>query len=197
MSALGKPKPIRDPYTLNGFWVGTVVDNADPELAGRVQVCVSGIHTTGATGLPWAVPVQALMGTTSYGVPDIYQIVWIFFVNGDRSMPAYLGRLPEAAYDVSEGLFGFTVADTDFGGNVEIIVDRKDKEIRIGSVAGYTIKLGSTDLTSLVKSTVDVAVNTHKHRVVGVQNGGGAKVTTTPIDTVVKPKHMTDELEAG
>lgn len=193
---LGKPTPLKDPMMLRGLMVGKVMNNEDPDQASRVQVYIYGVHESEEEiGLPWAFPIQPLLGTMNVGVPDVDELVWIFFVNGDRNQPAYIGHIPSLGYDATTELFGFAVEDD--GNYVEIMIDRVNKEIRIGSVSGYTIKLGSTDLDNLVKASVAAMLNSHVHKVIGVQPGGGTRTTQPPSGTIVGDGDITAEVEAG
>lgn len=190
MKGLSTPEFIRNPFTLHGLYVGEVVDNVDPDNTQRVRIFIHGVHVDrNVEGLPWAVPILPLLGTGTVGVPDNNELVWVFFINGCPEQPAYLGRAADSTYDVSEQTFGFVVKD---GSNkVEIVIDRAQKEIRIGSVGGYMIKLGSTSFDTLVKASMATIFNNHLHV---VPRGPGM---SQPPSHKITDANITQEVEGG
>ena len=88
------------------FYRGTVVDNYDPEGLGRIRVRVPQIYGseenrdsivyTPTYAIPLATPavmVGAGNNTGSYLIPNIGDIVFITFENGDSKLPMYFGGI--------------------------------------------------------------------------------------------------------
>ncbi len=77
-----------------GKYRGTVLNNADPEQRGRLQVNVPDV--LGEIPSSWAEPCVALAGPTGppmgvYYVPPIGAGVWVEFEHGDPSLPIWSG----------------------------------------------------------------------------------------------------------
>lgn len=73
------------------LYVGTVVDNADPEKLGRVRVRIPGICEPASA---WAFPLGAGGGTSHRGAycpPDVRADVAVLFQAGDVERPFYIG----------------------------------------------------------------------------------------------------------
>lgn len=77
----------------HGIYRGVVVDNVDPQKAGRLRVRVPAI--TGVAD-SWALPCLPYAGKdTAIGAqPQIGRGVWIAFEAGDPDFPVCLGYLP-------------------------------------------------------------------------------------------------------
>jgi len=85
--------------TLSGFYRGVVVSRADPLQAGRCQIRIMPVFEGVAdSDLPWAVPVDAMMGgNPNIGgsfIPAPNAIVMCGFEQGDWRYPFYMGALP-------------------------------------------------------------------------------------------------------
>lgn len=75
-----------------GIYRGVCMDNKDPNKQGRILVrvpAVTGVDTHGV----WAWPAAKWGGKDSgdFCVPDEKDPVWVFFENGDKTAPNYLG----------------------------------------------------------------------------------------------------------
>lgn len=70
-------------------WLGEVIDNVDPNGSGRCRIKVYGkFDLLEDEDIPWAIPANtALVG--SYSVPNIGEIVSIYFDNGNIYTPVY------------------------------------------------------------------------------------------------------------
>lgn len=74
-----------------GKYRGTVVNNVDPMLIGRVQVAVPSVLGDGT--LSWAMPCAPFSGIAEgmYAVPSIGASVWVEFEGGNADFPIYTG----------------------------------------------------------------------------------------------------------
>lgn len=85
------PSPNKKYY---GKYRGTVIQNIDPELRGRLQLEVVDVLSLVPT--TWAEPCVGLSGPTGppmgvYMVPPIGAGVWVEFEHGDPSKPVWTG----------------------------------------------------------------------------------------------------------
>ena len=83
----------------DGIYRGVVVNNQDPEDAGRIRVRVFGVFDDVKDDhLPWAEYADLFMqGNKTFGgfwVPDLHSKVWVFFERGDHTMPVYFAGAP-------------------------------------------------------------------------------------------------------
>lgn len=82
---------------LSAVYRGVVEDNEDPEGLGRCRVRVPPIHgplNYPVRALPWARPiVPSPVGREkgTINIPDIGDIVWVWFEGANRDYPVYLG----------------------------------------------------------------------------------------------------------
>lgn len=88
-----------------GIFRAVVENVSDPEKRGRVQVRVPQLHGIGTdssgsvkglpTGsLPWAIQLSLFGAGYDHGsmyIPDVGDIVFLMFENGDRTSPVYIG----------------------------------------------------------------------------------------------------------
>ena len=86
-----------------GKYRGTVVNNIDPELRGRLMVTVPDV--LGPVPTTWAEPCVPLAGPTGppmgvYLVPPIGAGVWVEFEHGDPNYPIWVGCRWGTASDV-------------------------------------------------------------------------------------------------
>ena len=74
-----------------GKYRGTVVNNVDPMLTGRIQAIVPDVSAVAPTS--WAMPCFPVAGiqTGSLGVPPVGAGVWIEFERGDPDYPVWTG----------------------------------------------------------------------------------------------------------
>ncbi len=83
-----------------GKYRGFVVDNADPELRGRVRLQVPAL--LGDQQTDWALPCVPCGGLADQGwfcVPELGAQVWVEFEGGDLSFPIWSGTFWQAAGD--------------------------------------------------------------------------------------------------
>ena len=106
-----------------GLRFGLCVDTKDPQAEGRIRVYISGgdAKDTAVESLPWTPPISVLGGFDDSGVlwvPPAGSKVALFFENGDKGAPYYIGtawtrdRGPEAV-DSTKGvrLWGYGVPE--------------------------------------------------------------------------------------
>jgi hypothetical protein len=74
-----------------GKYRGTVINNIDPLLQGRILVTVTDVYQFGLSN--WAMPCVPIGGTQSgiFAVPMIGSGVWIEFEQGDPDYPIWVG----------------------------------------------------------------------------------------------------------
>jgi Type VI secretion system/phage-baseplate injector OB domain len=74
-----------------GKYRGTVTNNIDPYLIGRIQVNVPAVH--GDNTLNWAMPCAPFSGIAEgmFAVPQIGANVWVEFEGGDPDFPIWTG----------------------------------------------------------------------------------------------------------
>lgn len=77
--------------TYYGKYRGTVVNNVDPLLTGRIQAMVPDV--SGVTLSSWAMPCFPVAGaqTGNLGVPPVGAGVWVEFERGDPDYPIWTG----------------------------------------------------------------------------------------------------------
>jgi hypothetical protein len=150
-----------------GKYRGTVVNNIDPELRGRLIAMVPDV--LGVVPSSWCEPCVPLSGPTgppmgSYFVPPIGAAVWIEFEQGDPSYPIFAGcrfaspsdvpTLAHAGLPVSPNIVLQTA-----GQNTLVISDLP------GPTGGIMLK-SATGATLIVNDTG-----------IYIQNGKGASLT--------------------
>jgi uncharacterized protein involved in type VI secretion and phage assembly len=74
-----------------GKYGGTVVNNIDPEMRGRIQALVPAVSNVALSS--WALPCFPVAGIQNgmYAVPIIGSKVWIEFEAGDQDHPIWTG----------------------------------------------------------------------------------------------------------
>lgn len=103
------------PYLYRGY----IVDNRDPKNLGRCKINVPSIYgniEVSKNMLPWArviTDTSVSSKRTSFNVPDIGDIVWLFFEGGDKESPVYIGG---------------TVGVNDIPVNIDEVVFYKEEE---------------------------------------------------------------------
>lgn len=101
-----------------GKYRGTVVNNVDPMMMGRIQATVPDV--SGAVPTSWAMPCLPVSGTQNgtFSVPPIGAGVWVEFEQGDPDRPIWVGGyfspadVPAMARVVPPGVSGFTFQTT-------------------------------------------------------------------------------------
>lgn len=181
-----KPRGWKSTTYLTGLYVGEVISRDDEENLSRVQVRVLGVHESD-TGAPWALPAKPLMGDKQFTVPAVGTWVYVLFINGNPLRPLYFGQVEDEELGDSESnKYGFAVSDDSTV--VEILVDKDNKEVRVGAtdddwtikITGGTVEIGNGVLRRLLNAVAGAVYNGHTHRVRNVRLGGSTVGTTGP-----------------
>lgn len=89
-----------------GHYRGTVIDNYDPKVKGRIKIYVRGVYPeefkNTPADLPWAEPAMPIFGGSAIGTPGESKPetgisspphknaeLWVFFEQGDHNYPIY------------------------------------------------------------------------------------------------------------
>lgn len=99
MSTPGSP-PAAAPRRYYGKYRGTVIENLDPEMLGRVMLQCPDV--LGETPSSWAMPCVPVAGISAgcFMVPPIGSQVWVEFEQGDPDYPIWTGGFWGVASDV-------------------------------------------------------------------------------------------------
>ena len=79
------------------FWVGKIVNRADPLALGRCQVRIFGYHTDNESmlpdeDLPWALAIYPINSANTFSKPRMGDWVFGFFFDGESAqMPVMIG----------------------------------------------------------------------------------------------------------
>lgn len=146
-----------------GKYRGTVVNNIDPMMHGRIQAIVPAVSNLVLTS--WAMPCVPVAGiqTGFFAVPIIGSGVWIEFESGDPDYPIWSGcffgsaaDVPALALTVPPGVPAITI-QTPFQNGISI------NDVP-GPLGGIVIK-SATGATLIVNDTG-----------IYIQNGKGASI---------------------
>ncbi len=74
-----------------GKYRGLVVDRNDPEQLGRLKVKVPSLLADATTGWAWPASPYAGLGVGFFFIPQVNDLVWIEFVEGDLEHPIWSG----------------------------------------------------------------------------------------------------------
>jgi hypothetical protein len=152
-----------------GFYRAVVVDNQDPDGAGRVRLRIPQLLGTNNTG--WAYPM-------SYsGVPpEVNDLVWASFEGGDPAFPIYLvfGTVDVAKFASVTGKLPIANGGTNAATAAEA-------RTNLGAAASGA----NTDITSLTNPTINTALNLNTGAAI-VFEGSSADAFETTL-TVTNP----------
>jgi len=117
-------KAINNFAGLNGFvwWVGEIINPADPLGLGRCQVRIFGWHTDDQSqipdkDLPWANPMISMNTSKQHQAVEPHEWVVGFFMDGESGQfPIMMGILPGFAAANSSTSTPVTTAATPTGG---------------------------------------------------------------------------------
>lgn len=127
-----------------GKYRGTVAQNIDPMLRGRIQCIVPDVFGVTPTG--WAMPCFPFAGPQmgSVAIPTIGAGVWVEFEQGDPDYPIWVGCFWDQAGDVpaSPPIAEMKVLKTD-AATVTIADGPGPASVAIETQAGMKILLGA------------------------------------------------------
>lgn len=150
-----------------GKYRGTVINNVDPKMEGRLQVQVPDV--LGLTPSSWAVPCVPLAGPTgtqmgAYLVPPIGAGVWIEFEQGDPNYPIWVGCRWGSGADIPAlALAGLPVSPN------LVLQSAAQNTFMISDVPGPTGGIMLKTATGAMISVSDVGIT--------ITNGKGATIT--------------------
>jgi hypothetical protein len=79
--------------TIGTIWVGEVIDNNDKLKLGRIKIKIYGKYDTFPdSDIPWSIPYSQLT-TGTLIIPNIGDLVNVFFENGDENIPFYVSTI--------------------------------------------------------------------------------------------------------
>jgi uncharacterized protein involved in type VI secretion and phage assembly len=160
--------------TFFGKYRGTVFDNEDPKLLGRVQAFVTDV--LGETPSTWALPCLPMAGTGTpmgvYCIPPVGTGVWIEFEHGDPGKPIWSGcwysdgtqpvlaplSPPPISQLVIQTQQGTTLSISDLPtppGGI-LLQTPKGAMISISDTAGITISNGKGASITLIGAAVNI-----------------------------------------
>jgi len=157
-----------------GKYRGTVVNNVDPMMIGRIQVMVPAV--SGVMLSSWAMPCVPVAGiqTGFFAVPIPGSGVWIEFEQGDPDRPIWVGgywgtvaERPVLSQAVPPAVNGFTIQTTLKNGIVVSDVPGPTGGILIQTTTGAMISVsdvgivisnGKGAIINMVGPSVDVNV---------------------------------------
>lgn len=153
--------------TFLGKYRGTVVNNLDPELRGRLMVMVPDV--LGLIPSTWAEACVPLTGPTGppmgmYVVPPVGTPVWVEFENGDPDYPVWVG----CRWGLPSGIPPLAHAGLPVSPNI-VIQSAGQSTIVVSDLPGPT---GGIMLKSLTGATIIV-----NDTGIYIQNGKGASLT--------------------
>lgn len=157
--------------TFFGKYRGTVVNNIDPMLTGRIQVMVPDI--AGFIPSTWAMPCVPVAGINMgvFTVPPIGAGVWVEFEHGDPEYPIWVGgfwgsaaETPTLSKTVPPPVAGITLQTTlnnglvisDVPGVGGILLQTATGAMIAINDIGITISNGKGAVITLVGPAVDI-----------------------------------------
>lgn len=156
-----------------GKYRGTVLNNVDPLMQGRIQVQVPDVSTLLPTS--WAMPCAPVAGiqTGFFTVPIIGSGVWVEFEQGDPDYPIWVGgfwgspaEVPALALTVPPAVPGITVQTPLGNGMVVSDLPGPTGGIMLKSTTGATLIVNDTGIyiqngkgASIVMAGPSVTIN--------------------------------------
>jgi uncharacterized protein involved in type VI secretion and phage assembly len=147
------PEADNQPKRFYGKYRGTVINNIDPMLIGRVQVIVPDV--TNVVPSSWAMPCAPVAGIQhgQFAVPPIGTAVWVEFEQGDPDYPIWAGcfwgtgaEVPALARIVPPPVPGITLQTVLQNGIVISDVPGPTGGIMLKSTTGATLIVNDTGI---------------------------------------------------
>jgi uncharacterized protein involved in type VI secretion and phage assembly len=169
---------MSEPKKHFGKYRGTVVNNVDPEMRGRIQVMVADVSGFAVTS--WALPALPIGGVQMgmFSVPMIGSGVWVEFEQGNIDYPVWVGVYWGSAAEVP------ALANVLVPGVPGIVVQTPlQNGIVISDVPGPTggIMLMSTTGAMILINDVGITIS----------NGQGASIVMTGPSVVINEGALT------
>lgn len=118
------------------IFIGTVVDNNDPQRLQRVRVTIKGLYEGDVSNLPWVAPKvgQGFGNAGGAGrvcVPLINSKLYVELQNGDSHYPVYTGSVAHSADPVTGGSTNYPHRYTQ--------VDRAGNSVTVDPIPGSNV----------------------------------------------------------
>jgi hypothetical protein len=173
----------------HGFYRGTVVDVQDPLKSGRVRVKVFSVYDSIQNDvIPWAEYADPMM-TMGFFAPDVGDLLWVFFDNGDHMKPVYFAGAASGKFGHSEKTSGSYPNNRVFkvkGGHKIEVNNSGSGQVNIQHNSGTRITLngdGSVDLNVVSDYRINVGGNmtTKVTGDISTEAGGSASLDASSI----------------
>lgn len=144
-------------------FLGTVVNNLDPEKAERLQVSVPHMFTGPVASLPWVLPKKHRNTAVGLDVPNIGDQVYVELQDGDPHYPVWVGRhlVSGALPDILKQNYPNRSGWLDSAGNY-FYVDRTpgQRVIHLQHATGTSVDIDdSGNVTAVVKGNAHITAS--------------------------------------
>jgi uncharacterized protein involved in type VI secretion and phage assembly len=199
-----------------GKYRGLVADRNDPEQLGRLKLTVPSLLGDVVTGWAWPATPCAGPNIGIFFLPQVGDLVWVEFVEGDLEHPIWSGcawgkpggqsEIPDEAQQsypdqvVIKTKSGHTVVLSDVSGSEKITIQAKSgceividpNQNRVTVQAGEIVLRGSAGMTEelATKTFVEQVFDTHTHPTGVGPSGPPVLLSTT------NPKSLTSVVKA-
>jgi uncharacterized protein involved in type VI secretion and phage assembly len=196
-----------------GKYRGLVVDRDDPERLGRLRVRVPSLLADATTGWAWPVAAYAGAGIGLFALPQVGDVVWVEFIEGDLDHPVWAGgawaqpdgqsEIPQDAQSdypdrvVLQTVSGNVVVLSDVAGaerivvraasGCEVVIDPVADRITVQATEVVVRGAGGVTAELATKSFVQQVFDTHTHATgVGPSAAPVPPSNPTSLTTVLK-----------
>lgn len=150
-------------HKLNRYYIGTVVDNKDPDKLKRIKVSINKLLTGSTSDLPWVYPKgSSFLGSSSaageVSIPEMGSRVLIEFANQDIYSPFYSSSLLSVSeiQDIFNEDYPNSYGFKDSIGNW-LKINKTQQYIELMHCSGSFIKI-QKDGTITLNSTKDIVL---------------------------------------
>lgn len=199
-----------------GKYRGFVSDRNDPEQLGRLKVKVPSLLADAVTGWAWPVVPYAGAGIGSFFLPQVGDIVWVEFEEGELEHPLWTGcswakpggqaEIPQEAQQsypdrqVIKTLSGNVIILSDASGSEQIVIRAKSGcEIVIDPNANsVTVQADSVIVQSSAKMPQELATKAFVQQIFDTHTHPSGVGPTGPpaLPSTTNPKSLTTVLKA-